>query len=90
MYIYIYQFLFLKQGCLLTQHVLKPSISGNALDLMLSSQNELVNNVKIHENLGSIDHNQIVFNITVKQRIHIKNNGAGTSTKANIKRLERN
>ena len=36
------------------------------LDLMLSSQNELVDNVKIHEPLGSRDHNQIHFNIKVK------------------------
>ena len=34
--------------------------------LILSSQNELVDNVKIHEPLGSSDHNQIHFNIKVK------------------------
>ena len=33
------------------------------LDLILSSQNELVDNVKVHEPLGSSDHNQIHFNI---------------------------
>ena len=36
------------------------------LDLILSSQNELVDNVKVHEPLGSCDHNQIHFNIKVK------------------------
>ena len=36
------------------------------LDLMFSSQNELVDIVKVHEPLGSSDHNQIQFNITVK------------------------
>ena len=36
------------------------------LDLILSSQNELVDNVKVHESLGSSDHNQIHFNIKVK------------------------
>ena len=36
------------------------------LDLILSSQNELVDNVKVHEPLGSSDHNQIHFNIKVK------------------------
>ena len=36
------------------------------LDLMLSSQNELVDNVKVHKPLGSSDHNQIQFNIKVK------------------------
>ena len=47
------------------------------LDLILSSQNELVDSVKICEPLGSSDHNQIHFNIKVKQRINIKNNGVG-------------
>ena len=54
------------------------------LDLILSSQNELVDNVKVHEPLGSSDHNQIHFNIKVKTG-NIKNNGGGISTKANIK-----
>ena len=46
------------------------------LDLILSSQND---KVKVHEPLGSSDHNQIHFNIKVKTGIHIK------QTKANIK-----
>ena len=32
----------------------------------VSSQNELVDNVKVHEPLDSSDHNQINFNIKVK------------------------
>ena len=36
------------------------------LDLILSSQNELVDNVIVYEPLGSSDHNQIYFNIKVK------------------------
>ena len=36
------------------------------LDLILPSQNELVDNVKVHKPLGSIDHNQIHLNIKVK------------------------
>ena len=35
------------------------------LDLIVSSQNELFDNVKVHEPLGS-SHNQIDFNIKVK------------------------
>ena len=31
----------------------------NVLELVLSSQNELVNDVKTHEPLGKSDHNQI-------------------------------
>ena len=56
------------------------------LDLILSSQNELVDNVKVHEPLGSSDHEQIQFNIKLKTGNTYKNNGGGTSTKADIKR----
>ena len=80
-----HQFLLLTQDCFLTQHVLEPTRGGNVLDLILSSQNELVDNVKVHEPLGSSDHNQIHFNIKVNTGNTYKNNGAGTSTKANIK-----
>ena len=55
------------------------------LYLILSFQNELVDNVKVHEPLGSSDHNQIHFNIKVKTgTTSKKNNRGGTSTKANI------
>ena len=33
-------------------------------DLMLFSQDELLDDVKVHEPLGSSDHNQIHFNIS--------------------------
>ena len=36
------------------------------LDLILSSQYELVDNVNVQEPLGSSDHNKIHFNIKVK------------------------
>ena len=36
------------------------------LDIILSSQNELVDNVKIYEQLGNSDHNQIHSDIKVK------------------------
>ena len=58
-----HHFLLLTQDYILTQHVLEPTRSGNVLDLILSSQDELVDNVKVHEPLGSSDHNQIHFNI---------------------------
>ena len=35
------------------------------LDLILSSQNELADTVKVHKPLGSSDHNHIHFNIKV-------------------------
>ena len=50
----------------LIQHVLKPTRGGRVLDLVLSSQKEFVDNVKIQEPLGSSDHNQVHFNIQIK------------------------
>ena len=60
------QFLFLIQDSFLAQHVLEPTRGENVLDIVLSSQKELVDNVKIHEPLGNSDHNQIHFDINVK------------------------
>ena len=59
-------FLFLIQDSFLTQHVLEPTRGENVLDIVLSSQKELVDNVKIFEPLGNSDHNQIHFDINVK------------------------
>ena len=60
------QFLPLIQESFLTRHILEPTRGENVLDLVLSSQHELVDNVKIHEPLGNCDHNQIHFDIKVK------------------------
>ena len=53
------QFLFLIQDIFLTQHVLEPTSGENVLDIVLPSQKELVDNVKIHEPLGNSEPNQI-------------------------------
>ena len=54
------------QDNFLTQHVLEPTRGAIVLDLVLSSQKEFVDNVKIQEPLGSSDHNQLHFNIKIK------------------------
>ena len=50
------QFLFLIQDSFLTQHVLEPTRGENVLEIVLSSQKELVENVKTHEPLSNSDH----------------------------------
>ena len=50
---------------------------------VLSSQNELEDNVKIQEPFGNSDYNQIHFDIKVKSEVKIKNTGE-TSIKVNI------
>ena len=50
------QFLLLVQNCFITQHVLEPTRGDNVLDLILSSNKELVDNVTVLEPLGTSDH----------------------------------
>ena len=78
------QFIFLIQESFLTQHVLEPTRGENVLDIVLSSQKELVDNVKIHEPLGNSDHNQIQFDINVKSESKNKKRIGETSTKVTI------
>ena len=54
------------QDNFLTQHVLEPTRATRVLDIVLSSQKELVDNVNIKEPLGSSDHNQMHFDINIK------------------------
>ena len=54
------------QDNFLTQHVLEPTRATRVLDIVLSSQKEPVDNVKIKEPLGSSDHNQMHFDINIK------------------------
>ena len=60
------KFLCLVQDNFLTQHVLEPTRAERVLDIVLSSQKELVDNFVIQEPLGSSDHNQLHFNIKIK------------------------
>ena len=46
--------------------MLEPPRGDNVLDIVLSSQKELVDNVKMHEPLGNSNHNKIHFDINVK------------------------
>ncbi|KAK2190198.1 hypothetical protein NP493_87g06024 [Ridgeia piscesae] len=56
----------LVQDSFLSQHVLEATRGENVLDIVLSSQKEFVDNVKICEPLGCSDHNQMRFIIKVK------------------------
>ena len=60
--------------------MLEPIRGQNVLDIVLSLQNELVDNVKIYEPLGNI------YTLTSKQnqKVKLKNSGE-TSTKVKIK-----
>ena len=65
--------------------MLEPTRGDNVLDIVLSSQKELMDNVKIHEPLGNSDHNQIHFDINVKSERKTKKRIGETSTKVTTK-----
>ena len=71
------KFVCLVQDNFLTQHVLEPTRAARVLDIVLSAQKEIVDNVVIQEPLGSSDHNQLHFNINIK------------SDKTNVKQCRR-
>ena len=54
------------QDNFLTQHVLEPTRGARVLDLVLSSQKELIDNVKIQEPLGRSDYNHLHIIIKIK------------------------
>ena len=53
-------------GQFLDSTCIEPTRATRVLDIVLSSQKELVDNVEIKEPLGSSDHNQMHFNINIK------------------------
>ena len=83
------KFLFLIQDSFLTQHVLEPTRGENVLDIVLSSQKELVDNVKILEPLGNSDHNQIHFDINVKSESKNKKTYKRNFHKGNYKDMRK-
>ena len=54
--------------CFLTQHVSQGTRDNAILDLVFSSEPELVSNVKIIDNLGNSDHNMVTFSIQHEQK----------------------
>ena len=83
------QFLFLIQDSFLTQHVLEPTRRENVLDIVLSSQKELVDNLNIFEPLGNSDHNQIHFDINVKSESKNKKTYKRNFHKGNYKDMRK-
>ena len=81
------KFVCLVQDNFLTQHVLEPTRATRVLDIVLSSQKELVDKVEIKEPLGSSDHNQMHFNINIKSDRKKLNNVGVILGKATIRKL---
>ena len=55
------KFLDLTQDCFLIQHVFKPTRYDNILDLVLSSEEDMVEDLFVLEHLANSDHNIITW-----------------------------
>ena len=69
--------------------MLEQTRGENVLDIVLSSQKELVDNVKIFEPLGKSDHNQIHFDINVKSESKNKKTYKRNFHKGNYKDMRK-
>ena len=69
--------------------MLEPTRGDNVLDIVLSSQKELEDNVKIHVPLGNSDHNQIHFDINVKSESKYKKTYLRNFHKRNYKDMKK-
>ena len=65
------KFLDLTQDCFLIQHVLKPTRYDNILDLVLSSEGNMVEDLFVLEHLANSDHNIITWKTTCETVINI-------------------
>ena len=79
----------LLQDTFLTQHVLEPTRATRVLDIVLSSQKELIDNVEIKEPLGSSDHNELHFNINIKSEKTKVKQGRRDFRKGNYKEIRK-
>ena len=65
------KFLDLTMDCFLTQHVKDPTRGNNILDLILSNNPSLIDEVTVSEPLSNSDHNTIHFNIVCDNKKNI-------------------
>ena len=65
------KFVNLVQDCFLVQHVDQPTRGNNILDLVLSSNEALVENLLVNEPFGTSDHNAITFDLVTSVQIKV-------------------
>jgi hypothetical protein len=68
------QFLDLIQDCYLTQHVIEPTRGNNVLDLVLTSEHSMIDNVEVKEHFATSDPNILMWKVLCKTELHISNN----------------
>ena len=69
--------------------MLEPTRGDNILYIVLSSQKELMDNVKLHEPLGNSEHNQIHFAINVNSESKNKKTYRTNFHKGNYKDMRK-
>ena len=59
------------EDCFYIQHVFSPTRGDAVLDLVLSTDPDLVSNVNVIDQLGNSDHNMITFNIHLACEVYV-------------------
>ena len=62
------RFLDMVQDNFLSQHVVDPTRGQHVLDLLMSSEPDLITECIVEGNIGSTDHNTVIFSAAIKQR----------------------
>ena len=62
------RFLDIVQDNFLSQHVVDPTRGQNVLDLVFSSEPDLITECIVEGKIGSTDHNTVIFSAAIKQR----------------------
>ena len=62
------RFLDIVQDNFLSQHVVDPTRGQNVLDLVISSEPDLITECIVEGKIGSTDHNTVIFSAAIKQR----------------------
>lgn len=67
-----------------TQYVLEPTRENNILDLILSNNDQIIENVEIEDGLNDSDHNSITFNLKIQSSIQSNNSVIPDFSRANF------
>jgi len=72
------------EDCFYTQHVLYPTRGSATLDLILTTDPNLVSDVQIAANLGNSDHNMITFTVHYEHEVQFEIITEATTSKLDL------
>src|SRR5215813_9685897 len=83
------EFLDLVQDLFLTQHVLEPTRNNSTLDLVFSSDPNIVKSVEVRDPIGASDHNSVNFKVVFSCKLKEKGRRVPIFREANFDKLRK-